>query len=69
MHSWFIDTKEGMKVLKSNWNGPIMFYPEIHKFDTSTMQALITENEIESLFDLNKVLINIDKVFKRLELK
>ena len=24
-----------------------MFYPEIHKFDTSTMQALITENEIE----------------------
>ena len=47
MHSWFIDTKEGMKVLKSNWNGPIMFYPEIHKFDTSTMQALITENEIE----------------------
>ena len=30
---------------------------------------LLTENEIESLFDLNKVLINIDKVFKRLELK
>tara|TARA_Y100001970_G_scaffold23186_1_gene27155 strand:+ start:8995 stop:10290 length:1296 start_codon:yes stop_codon:yes gene_type:complete len=29
---------------------------------------LLTENEIESLFDLNKVLINIDKVFKRLEL-
>ena len=28
---------------------------------------LLTENEIESLFDLNKVLINIDKVFKRLE--
>ena len=42
-----LDIKEGMKVLKSNWNGPIMFYPEIHKFDTSTMQALITENEIE----------------------
>ena len=30
---------------------------------------LLNENEIESLFDLNKVLINIDKVFKRLELK
>jgi adenylosuccinate lyase len=29
---------------------------------------LLSENEIESLFDLNKVLINIDKVFKRLEL-
>ena len=29
---------------------------------------LLTENEIESLFDLNKVLININKVFKRLNL-
>jgi len=30
---------------------------------------LLTEKEIDSLFDLNKVLINIDKVFQRLELK
>ena len=30
---------------------------------------LLTENEIDSLFDLNKVLININKVFKRLELQ
>jgi len=30
---------------------------------------LLTEKEIDSLFDLSKVLINIDKVFQRLELK
>ena len=29
---------------------------------------LLTENEIDSLFDLNKVLVNINKVFKRLGL-
>ena len=30
---------------------------------------LLTENEIDFFFDLNKVLININKVFKRLELQ
>jgi adenylosuccinate lyase len=31
--------------------------------------ALINENEINSLFDLNKVMININKIYKRLELE
>ena len=30
---------------------------------------LLTENEIDSLFDLNKILVNINKVFERLDLK
>ena len=30
---------------------------------------LLNENEIDSLFDLNKILININKVFERLDLK
>ena len=28
----------------------------------------ITESEIDSLFDLNKILININKIFKRLDI-
>ena len=31
--------------------------------------ALLNENEIDNLFDLNKVMININKIYKRLELK
>ena len=31
--------------------------------------ALLSENEIDSLFDLNKVMININKIYKRLELE
>jgi len=31
--------------------------------------ALLNENEIDSLFDLNKVMININKIYKRLELE
>jgi adenylosuccinate lyase len=34
----------------------------------SEIMNLMNESEIETLFDLNKVLININKVFKRLEL-
>ena len=30
---------------------------------------LLSENEIDSLFDLNKILVNINKVFERLDLK
>ena len=47
MHTWFQDSSEGLRVLKENWNGPIMFYPEIHKFDTSTHKAIITSTEEE----------------------
>ena len=47
MHSWLDDSKVGLEVLKENWNGPIMFYPEIHLFDTSTGGAIITSTEDE----------------------
>ena len=30
---------------------------------------LLSEEEIDELFDLNKILININKIYKRLELK
>ena len=33
------------------------------------ISELLTEDEIDELFDLNKILININKVYKRLELK
>ncbi len=45
MHSWIDDAKEGLKILKANWNGPIMLYPEIHLFDTITQEAIITTSE------------------------
>ena len=41
MHSWFEDSKLGLEVLKDKWSGPIMFYPEIHLFDTSTEEQLL----------------------------
>ena len=47
MHSWFDDAKVGLEVLKENWSGPMMFYPEIHLFDTSTGGAIITSTEDE----------------------
>ena len=31
--------------------------------------SLLDENEIDNLFDLNKVMININKIYKRLELE
>ena len=33
------------------------------------ISELLTEDEIDELFDLNKILININKVYKRLELE
>ena len=53
MHTWFQDSKEGLKIVKDNWKGPIMFYPEIHKFDTTTHEAIITttENEFANSFE------------------
>ena len=35
----------------------------------SEIMSLLTENEIDNLFDLNKVMININKIYKRLELE
>ena len=37
----------GLEILKDAWSGPIMFYPEIHLFDTSTGGAIITATEDE----------------------
>ena len=53
MHSWFQDSREGLKIIKENWDGPIMFYPEIHKFDTKTHKAIVTttENEFVNSFE------------------
>ena len=53
MHSWFQDSIEGLKIIKKNWDGPIMFYPEIHKFDTNTHEAIVTttENEFVKSFE------------------
>ena len=47
MHSWLEDSKAGLEILKDAWSGPIMFYPEIHLFDTSTGGAIITATEDE----------------------
>ena len=35
----------------------------------SKIMSLLNENEIDNLFDLNKVMININKIYKRLELE
>ena len=47
MHTWFQDSYGGLKIIKDHWSGPMMFYPEIHKFDTSTHEAIATCNEDE----------------------
>ena len=56
MHSWFEDSKMGLNVLKENWNGPIMFYPEIMLFDTSTGGAEIIATEDEFANSCEKLL-------------
>jgi len=56
MHSWFEDSKMGLNVLKENWNGPIMFYPEIMLFDTSTGGAEIISTEDEFANSCEKLL-------------
>ena len=35
----------------------------------SEIISLLNENEIDNLFDLNKVMTNINKIYKRLELE
>ena len=35
----------------------------------SEIMGLLNENEINNLFDLNKVMTNINKIYKRLELE
>ena len=35
----------------------------------SEIMILLNEDEIDNLFDLNKVMININKIYKRLELE
>ena len=47
MHTWFQDSYGGFKIIKNHWTGPMMYYPEIHKFDTSTHEAIATCNEDE----------------------
>ena len=42
-------------------------FKELLKLDSEILN-LVTENEIDSLFDLDKILININKIFKRLDL-
>ena len=56
MHSWFDDAKVGLEVLKENWSGPMMFYPEIHLFDTSTGGAIITSTEDEFSDNCSKLI-------------
>ena len=41
MHSWVEDANMGLEVLKTKWDGPIMMYPEIGEFNTSTHETKI----------------------------
>ena len=54
--------KNAMQVWEQNKD-----FKSLLKSDSDILN-LMTENEIDSLFDLNKVLININKIFKRLDL-
>ena len=56
MHSWFQDSREGLKIIKENWDGPIMFYPEIHKFDTNTHEAIVTTTENEFVNSIEELI-------------
>jgi Methionine synthase I (cobalamin-dependent), methyltransferase domain len=47
MHTWFVDAFEGLSVIKNNWNGPMLFSPEIHKFDTKSHKATSQKEEEE----------------------
>ena len=40
MHSTVHDTYYGLNVLKENWNGPIMVYPEISHWNSFTHEAI-----------------------------
>ena len=54
--------KKAMKVWEEKKD-----FKELLKLDSEILN-LINENEIDSLFDLDKILININKIFKRLGL-
>ena len=56
MHSWFDDAEAGLEILKENWKGPIMFYPEIMLFDTSTGGAKIIATEEEFATSCQRIL-------------
>ena len=56
MHTWLIDAFEGLQVIKNNWNGPMMFYPEIHKFDTKSHKAIVTSKEEEFANECEKLI-------------
>ena len=58
MHTWFVDAFEGLRVIKNNWNGPMMFYPEIHKFDTKSHKAIVTSTEEEFANECEKLIDN-----------
>ena len=58
MHTWFVDAFEGLSVIKNNWNGPMMFYPEIHKFDTKSHKAIVTSTEEEFANECEKLIDN-----------
>ena len=51
-----LPAKVGLEVLKENWSGPMMFYPEIHLFDTSTGGAIITSTEDEFSENCSKLI-------------
>ena len=56
MHTWLVDAFDGLRVIKNNWQGPIMFYPEIHKFDTKTHKATVTYAEDEFADECGKLI-------------
>ena len=58
MHTWFVDAFEGLNIIKNNWNGPMMFYPEIHKFDTKSHKAIVTSTEEEFANECEKLIDN-----------
>ena len=58
MHTWFVDAFEGLNIIKNNWNGPMMFYPEIHKFDTKSHKAIVTYSEEEFANECEKLIDN-----------
>ena len=62
MHSWFDDAEKGLEVLEENWSGPIMFYPEIHLYDTLTGGAIITSTEDEFAENCYRLINNRIKI-------
>ncbi len=65
-----ITREKAYKLVQKNamqvWEQKIDFKELIKK--DNDISKLLSESEIDSLFDLNKILININKIFERLEL-